>query len=159
MFSSGILHNWSQRYLRDHGLFGGRLCGWVLEFVRHIVSFCWCLVALNVRRLQLTLDGPWNVNAIAKPLSDLKNVLQKPHEEFQGFRKRSYLASRKTWRRHVARFCHPSQTKRNTKSKKYSCKNNACSQGGVTWQTYAAGLRKCDLTLPSHLLSPRQLQQ
>jgi hypothetical protein len=88
----------------------------------------------------------------------LKNVLQKPHEAFQGYRWRIYRASRKTRCRHVARFCHPSQTKRNTKSKKHSCKNNACSQRGVVWQTDEIGLRKCDLGLPSHLLSPRQLQ-
>jgi hypothetical protein len=47
------------------------------------------------------------------------------------------------------------QTKRNTKSKKHLCKNNACSQHGVTWQTDAIGFWKCDLGLPSHLLSLR----
>jgi hypothetical protein len=44
------------------------------------------------------------------------------------------------------------------KSKKHSCKNNACSHHGVTWQTDTIGLWKCDLGLLSHLLSPRQLQ-
>jgi hypothetical protein len=45
------------------------------------------LVALNVRHLQLTLNQPWNVDAIQKPLSVLKKVLQKPHEGFNiGFR-------------------------------------------------------------------------
>jgi hypothetical protein len=34
--------------------------------------------------LQLTLDWPGNMNVIQKPLSSLKNVLQKPHEVFQG---------------------------------------------------------------------------
>jgi hypothetical protein len=68
-------------------------------------------------------------------------------------------ASHKTWCRHIARFYHPLQTKRNTKSKKHSCKNNACSRRGVTWQTDAVGLRKCDLGLLSHHLLPRQLQQ
>jgi hypothetical protein len=43
--------------------------------------------------------------------------------------------------------------------KKHLCQNNACSQHGVTWQTDAIGLQKCDLGLPSHLLSPRQLPQ
>jgi hypothetical protein len=38
-------------------------------------------------------------------------------------------------------------------------KNHACSQVGVTWQTDAIGFRKCDFGLPSHLLSPRQLQK
>jgi hypothetical protein len=42
------------------------------------------LVALNVRHLQLTLDKPSNVNAIQKPLSGIKNVLQKPHEASHG---------------------------------------------------------------------------
>jgi hypothetical protein len=37
--------------------------------------------------------------------------------------------------------------KRNTKSKKHSCKNNACRQWGVTWQTDAIGFQKCDLCL------------
>jgi hypothetical protein len=54
-------------------------------------------------------------------------------------------------------FCYPSQTKRNTALKKHLCKNSACSQCGVTWQTDAIGSWKCDLGLPSHLLSLRQL--
>jgi hypothetical protein len=36
------------------------------------------LVALNIRDLQLTLNWPWNVNGIQKPLSFLNNVLQNP---------------------------------------------------------------------------------
>jgi hypothetical protein len=43
------------------------------------------------------------------------------------------------------------------KSKKYSCGNSGCSQRGVTWQTDSIGLRKFGLGLPSHLLSPKQL--
>jgi hypothetical protein len=35
--------------------------------------------------LQLTLNRPSNTNAIQKPLSGFKNVLQKAHEAFQGF--------------------------------------------------------------------------
>jgi hypothetical protein len=70
-----------------------------------------------------------------------------------------YRASRKTWCRHVAQFCHPSQTKWNMELKKHLCKNNVCSQHDVTLQTDAVGFRKCDLGLSSHLLSPRQLQQ
>jgi hypothetical protein len=62
-----------------------------------------------------------------------------------------------TWCRYIARFCHPSQTKQNTKLKKHSCKNNACPQRSVTWQTDAIGLRKCNLGLPSHLLPTKQL--
>jgi hypothetical protein len=89
----------------------------------------------------------------------LKNVLQKPHEAVQWYWQWMYRSSHKVWRRHVAQFCHRSQTKRNTKSKRYSCKNNACSQRDVTWQTDAIGFRKCDLGHPSHLLSPRQLQK
>jgi hypothetical protein len=46
-----------------------------------------------------------------------------------------------------------------TKSKKHSCKKKACSQHDVTWQTDAIHLWKCDLGLPSRLLSLRQLQQ
>jgi hypothetical protein len=42
---------------------------------------------------------------------------------------------------------------------KHSCKNNACSQCDVKWQTDEIGLRKCDLDLPSHLSSSRQLRQ
>jgi hypothetical protein len=34
----------------------------------------------------LTLDQPWNVNAIQKPLPGLNNVLQEPHEVFKEFR-------------------------------------------------------------------------
>jgi hypothetical protein len=98
------------------------------------------------------------MNAIQKPLSSLKNVLQKPHEAFQGFRQRIYWATLRNWCRHVAQFCHPSQTKRNTKSKMHSCKNNARSQRDVTWETDAIGLQKRHHGLLSHL-SPRQLQQ
>jgi hypothetical protein len=97
------------------------------------------------------------VNVIQKPLSGFKNVLQKPHEAFQGLLVADLPSFTKTWCRYVARFCHPSRTKRNTKSKKHSCKNNSRSQRRVTWQTDAVGLRKCDLGLPSHLLSLRQL--
>lgn len=39
---------------------------------------------------------------------------------------------------------------------KHSCKNSACSQCGVTWQADAIGLLKCDLVVPSHLLSLKQ---
>jgi hypothetical protein len=42
----------------------------------------------------------------------------------------------------------PSQTKWNTKSKKHSCKNNVCSQRGVTWQTDAICLWSVTLTSP-----------
>jgi hypothetical protein len=37
---------------------------------------------------------------------------------------------------------------------KQPCRNNACSQHSVMWQTDAMS----DLGLPSHLLSPKQLQ-
>jgi hypothetical protein len=33
------------------------------------------------------------------------------------------------------------------KVEKYSCKNSACSQPSLTWQTDAVGLQKCDLGL------------
>jgi hypothetical protein len=69
-------------------------------FSIHFCSFGWCSVALNVH-LQLTLDRPWNVNDIEKPLSGLMRVLQ-----------RIYRASCKTWRRqlltarwHVTNWC------------------------------------------------------
>jgi hypothetical protein len=52
----------------------------------------------------------------------------------------------------------PIAANRKHKPKKHSCKNNACTQHGITWQTNAIGLRKFGLGLPSHLLSPRQLQ-
>jgi hypothetical protein len=70
-------------------------------------------------------------------------------------------ASRTIWRvcRLVARFCHPSQTKRNMKSNKHSCKNNAYSQFGVMEQTGGICFRKRDLGLPSNLLSLRQLMK
>jgi ribosomal protein L40E len=38
--------------------------------------------------------------------------------------------------------------KTNAKLNKHPCKNSVCSQCGVTWQTDARGLRKCDLGLP-----------
>jgi hypothetical protein len=44
-----------------------------------------CSVALNIHHLQLALVQLSNVNVIKKPLSGLKNVLQKPHEAFKGF--------------------------------------------------------------------------
>jgi hypothetical protein len=51
-----------------------------LKFFQHFLSFCWCLVTVNIRHLQLTLHGPLNVSTIQILLSGLKNVLQKPHE-------------------------------------------------------------------------------
>jgi hypothetical protein len=39
------------------------------------------------------------------------------------------------------------------KSKKHSCKNNACSQRGVTWQIVAIGFWKRDLGLLSFSLT------
>jgi hypothetical protein len=92
------------------------------------------------------------VNAIQKPLSSLKKVLQKPRKTFQGFWYWIYRASSKTWCEHIAQFCYPLQTNWNMKSKEHLCKNNAYSQCGVTWQTDATDLWKCDLGLPSHLL-------
>jgi hypothetical protein len=70
-----------------------------------------------------------------------------------------YQAPCKTRCRNVAWYYHPSQTKRNTKLKKHSCKNKACSERGVTWQTDAICFQKCDLGLHSLRLSPRQLQK
>jgi hypothetical protein len=84
------------------------------QIFQHFLPFCFAR-SPNIHHLQQTLDWPRNINAIQKPLSGLKNVLQKPHNAFQGFRYRIYRASHKTWCRHVARFCHPSQTKRYTK--------------------------------------------
>jgi hypothetical protein len=77
--SPGKLHNWSQWCMWAHGSFSDDLHGWVLTFFQHSLLFCWCLVALNVHHLQLPLKRPWNMNAIQKPLSSLKNVLQKPY--------------------------------------------------------------------------------
>jgi hypothetical protein len=44
-----------------------------------------------------------------------------------------------------------------TQSRKGTCV--VCSQHGVMWQSDAIGFQKCDLGLPYHPLSPRQLQQ
>jgi hypothetical protein len=46
-----------------------------------------------------------------------------------------------------------------TQSLKSTRAKTVCSQHGVTWQTDAVGFQKCDLGLPSHLLSRRQSQQ
>jgi hypothetical protein len=83
--SPGKVHNWSQRGLWTHGLFCDSLHWWVLEFFQHFLSFCWCLVNLNICHFQLTFDWPWNMNAIKKQLSSLKNVLQKPHKASERF--------------------------------------------------------------------------
>jgi hypothetical protein len=69
------------------------------------------------------------------------------------------LSFTQNWCNHVAWFCHTSKIKWNTKFKKHSYKNKACSQHGDKWQTDAIGLQKCNLAFPSHILSPRQLQQ
>jgi hypothetical protein len=37
--------------------------------------------------------------------------------------------------------------------KEHLCKNSACSQHGVIWQTDAIGLQNCYLGLSSHLIS------
>jgi hypothetical protein len=46
--SPGKLRNWSQWCLRANGLLDNGLHWWVLKFFQHFLSFCWCLVALNV---------------------------------------------------------------------------------------------------------------
>jgi hypothetical protein len=97
------------------------------------------------------------VNAIHKRLSTLKNVLQKPHKAFQGFGTGSTELHAKLDADTLLDFViHHRQS---MQSKKHSCRNNARSQSSVMWQTDATGLRKCDIGLPSHLLSPWQLQQ
>jgi hypothetical protein len=111
------LHNRSQRCLRDNGLFSDSFRGWVLKCFQYFLSFCWYLVALNFCYFHLTLNWPWNVNAIQKLLSGLKTALQKPHEAFEGVQYWIYRVSLKTWHRHIAWLCHPSQTKWNMKSK------------------------------------------
>jgi hypothetical protein len=112
----------------------------------HFQSFCWCLVALNVRHLQLTIETwmPFRNRCSAERMLSKSLTMH-----FKGFG-----SGCKTWCGHIARFCHQPQTKWNTTSKKHWCKNNACSQRCVTWQPNAVGLRKCDLGLPPHLLSP-----
>jgi hypothetical protein len=52
-------------------------CEWVLKSFRHFRSFCWCLFAPKVPYLQLTLDCPWNVDAIQKLLSGFNKSLRK----------------------------------------------------------------------------------
>jgi hypothetical protein len=47
---------------------------------------------------------------------------------------------------------------RETRRKKCTLVKTMCSQHSVTWQTDAIGLQKCDLGLPSYILSPRQLK-
>jgi hypothetical protein len=46
-----------------------------------------------------------------------------------------------------------------TRSAKRTCVKKCGFRGGVMWQTDAIGFQKCDLGLPSHLLSLRHLQQ
>jgi hypothetical protein len=50
--------------------------GYFWNFLNIFCPFCWCL--------QLTYDWPCN-NPTQEPLSDLKNVLQKPPEHFKSF--------------------------------------------------------------------------
>jgi hypothetical protein len=68
------------------------------------------------------------MNAIQKPLSDLKNVLQKYFKGFgSGFTKlHAKLDADMLLEFAICR------RQKETKSKKHSCKNNVCSQRGVT---------------------------
>jgi hypothetical protein len=119
-------HNWSWRCLQAHGLFGDSLCGWVLEFFQHFLSFCWCLVTLNVRHLQQTLDQPWNMSAIQKPLFGLKNILKNLTKHFKGFSSGFTKLHTKLAADTLPKFAiHRGQN--DTKSKWHSCKNSACS--------------------------------
>jgi hypothetical protein len=90
----------------------------------------------------------------SEPTVRLKECSPKASRSISGVSVTDLPSFMQTWCRHIARFCHPLQTKWNTKSKKHSCKNNAYSQCGVTWQTDAVGLQKCDRGLPSHHPSP-----
>jgi hypothetical protein len=40
------------------------------------------MVTLNIHHLQPILNWPWTMNTIQKPLSGLKNILEKPHTVF-----------------------------------------------------------------------------
>jgi hypothetical protein len=110
LLRSGKLHNWFKQCLWARGLLGDRLRGRVLEFCQHFMSFCWCLVALNIRHLQRTLSGPWNMNAIQKPLSGLKNFSKSLLKHFKCFSSRlSELHAKLD--ADTLLFCHPSQAK------------------------------------------------
>jgi hypothetical protein len=113
------------------------------------LSFCRCLVILNID-LQLTLDWPCNMNAIQKPLSGLKNVLQKPHEAIRVFGNWFTELHAKLDLDTLLDFAIHHRQKE-TPNWKSTCVKTMCVQCGVTWRTDAVGLWKCDLGLPSSL--------
>jgi hypothetical protein len=121
--SPGKLHNWSQRCLRAHGLFGDSLHWWVLKFFQHFLSFCWCFGRPERSSSSADTQPALKHKCHSKTAVQLK----------EGFRQQFYQASRKTARRHIAQFCHPSEIKRNMKSKstlvKTVCVHSAVSRG------------------------------
>jgi hypothetical protein len=80
--SPGKLYNWSHRCLRAHGSFGDSLHGWVLNFFNLFCHFAgawspWTFVIFNWHSTGLETWMPFK--------NHLKNILQKPHEAFEGF--------------------------------------------------------------------------
>jgi hypothetical protein len=106
----------------------------------------------------MTLDQPSNVNAIKKPLSGLKNVPKRLMKHFRGFGSGFPELHTKIDANMLLNFA-IHRRKKETHSQKSTrvktmCVHRAVSRGRLM----KTGLRKCDLGLPSHLLSPRQLK-
>jgi hypothetical protein len=122
------LHNWSQQCLWAHGLFGDSFCEWILKF------FLVFLVLSHLKRSSTSADTQPALKheCHSKTAVWLKECSPEALRSISGVLVVYLPNSCKTWCRHVARFCHPSQMKRNTKSKKHSCKNSAYLQSGVT---------------------------
>jgi hypothetical protein len=130
-------------YLR---IVGGGVQTWSTRHRGHLLPYCACPGWLWGWRIIR-----WNEHWQGKPKYSEKNCPSAtlsttnptwpdpgiepgpPWWEASDYPLKLWRGQRKTWCRHVALFCRPSQTKQNTKSKKQSCKNNACSQRGVTW--------------------------
>jgi hypothetical protein len=98
------------------------------------------------------------VNAIQKPLPGLKNVLQKPHEHLKSFGSGFTELHAKLDADTLLNFAiHGRQNE--TGSRKSTRVKTMLVHSAMSCGSDAIGLRKYDLGLPSHLISPRQLQQ
>jgi hypothetical protein len=154
--SPGKLCNWSQQCLQAHGLFGdifadefsAIFCNFAIAWLHWTFAiFNWHSTGLKTwMSFKITV---WLKDCSPKASRSITRVSVSRITELHTKIDADTLLN-------FAIHCRKNE-KRSWKST--HVKNNANLQCSVTWQTDATGLQKSDFGLPSHLLSPKQIQQ
>jgi hypothetical protein len=147
MFTFSIRISWQTPQLIPVVSVSSWIVQWWSLWVGNFFNIFFVLLVLGQLECLLSSTDTWPALAIQKLLSGMQNGLQKSPEAFQRFQQWIYLASHKTWCRHVTWFGHPSQAERNIKLKKHLWKNSVFT----AWCQMACG----SVTSASPLLSPR----